>query len=428
MTLLIFVLLFVLIGLNIPIFVALASTAFIIFALFSKIPLDILPQRMFAGVEGMALLAIPFFMLAAQIMGQGGVTARLIRFAKTLVGHLPGGLGICGVLSCLFFAAITGSTASTVVAVGGIMFPALVEAGYGQRFAVGLVTCSALLGMIIPPSNAMIIYGTITKVSVGALFMSGFGAGLVFVGLYSAWCVFYAKRKHIPLEPRAGLGEIAAAAKSAGWGLGFPAIILGGIYTGVFTPTESAAVAVAYSMFITVIIHRELSLNELWRICCDTGMVAARILIMVAAATLFSWLLTVENVTTQLVAPIVSLNPPPWAVLLFANGFMLLAGMFIDVFSNILIFTPLMSPLLHAAGISELHFGVIASVNADMGNITPPFGLNLFIASGAFGLSYFTVLRAVLPWLCLALACLAIITYIPQVSLWLPSLLYPGAM
>ncbi|WP_419779909.1 TRAP transporter large permease [Maridesulfovibrio sp.] len=426
MTALIFVLLLILIGLNIPIFIALAGTAFVIFALFTNMPLDILPQRMFAGVEGMALLAIPFYMLAASIMGKGGVTARLIRFASTLVGHLPGGLGICAVLSSLFFAAITGSTASTVVAIGGILYPALREAGYDKNFSLGLVTSSALLGMIIPPSNAMIIYGSITKVSVGALFMAGIGAGLVFVSVYSGWCVLYAKRNGLRLAPKARLDEIIQAGREAGWGLGFPAIILGGIYSGVFTPTESAAVAVAYAMFITMAIHRELSIKELWDICCETGNVSARILIMVAAATLFSWLLTVENITTQLVAPVMALEPPPWAVLMFANGFMLISGMFIDVFSNILIFTPLMKPLLHSAGISELHFGIIASVNADMGNITPPFGLNLFIASGAFGVSYFRMVKAILPWLGLAIFCLGIITYIPEISLWLPGVLYPG--
>lgn len=425
MTILVFLLLIALIGLNVPIFISLAGTAFVIFAVFTPMPLDILPQRMFAGVEGMALLAIPFFMLAAGIMGKGGVTTRLIRFASSLVGHLPGGLGICAVLSSLFFAAITGSTASTVVAVGGIIYPALVEAGYGKEFSLGLVTCSALLGMIIPPSNAMIIYGSITKVSVGALFMSGFGAGLIFVTVYSAWCVIYAKRNTIALAPRSSLSDVLSAGKDASWGLGFPGIILGGIYSGIFTPTESAVVAVVYAMFITMVVHRELTLSELWDICCDTGMVSARILIMVAAATLFSWLLTVENITTQLVAPIVAMEPPSWAVLFFANTFMLISGMFIDVFSNILIFTPLMKPLLHTAGISELHFGVIASVNADMGNVTPPFGLNLFIASGAFGASYFTVVRSVLPWLGLAILCLAIITYFPAICLWLPSLLYP---
>ncbi len=426
MTALIFILLFLCIAGNLPIFVSLGIVSFSIFHFYTAIPLDILPQRMFAGVESMALQSIPFFILAANLMSKGGVTSRLVAFANTLVGHLPGGLAICTVLSCLFFAAITGSTASTVVAVGGILYPALVEAGYGERFSVGLVTCSALLGMIIPPSNAMIIYGSISKVSVGALFMSGFGAGLVFVVFYSLRCYGYAKRRKIPLNPRAGRREMLAAARRSAWGLGVPVIILGGIYSGVFTPTESAAVAVGYTLLVTVIVYRSLGLGEIWSVCLETALTSARILIMVAAATLFSWLLTIQGVTQSLVAPIIALSPPPWTVLLFANVVMLVAGMFIDVFSNILIFSPLLFPMLSGACVSELHFGIVASVNADMGNITPPFGLNIFIAGGAFGKSYVEVVRGVLPWLLIALVSLAVITYIPEISLWLPSRLYPG--
>lgn len=428
MTAIIFLLLFVLIGLNVPIFVSLACTAFMVFAFFTEMPLQILPQRMFAGVEGMAILAIPFFMFAAQIMSRGGLTLRLVRFAESIVGHLPGGLGICAIFSCLFFAAITGSTASTIVAVGGIIYPALVKAGYGERFSLGLVTCSALLGMIVPPSNAMIIYGSISRVSIGALFMSGLGAGLVFVLIYSAWSVAYAKKYNIPVLPKTSFKEKYNAFTSAGWALGFPLVILGGIYSGIFTPTESAAVSVAYAIFVTMVIYKELSFSALWETCCDTAMISAKILIMVAAATLFSWLLTVENITSQLVAPIAAMNLPSWALLLISNVVMLSAGMFIDVFSNILIFCPLLTPLIQDAGVSPLHFGIIATINADLGNITPPFGLNLFIASGLFAKSYFYVVRAVFPWFCLALVCLGIITYIPIISLWLPKLLYPGTM
>ncbi|CAG35916.1 TRAP transporter large permease [Desulfotalea psychrophila] len=427
MTLFIFVCAFLLIGLNTPIFISLACTTFVVFALFTNMPLGILPQRMFAGVDNMALIAIPYFIFAAQIMSKGGLTVRLIKFAQTLVGHLPGGLGICAVLSCLFFAAISGSTASTVVAVGSIIYPALLKAGYGEKFSLGLVTCSALLGMVIPPSNAMIIYGSISRVSIGALFLSGFGAGMVFVCVYSAWCVYHAYKTKVPLQQRATLREITLAAKDAGWSLGFPLVILGGIYSGVFTSTESAVVSVAYAILVAMVIYRELKPQEIWVIACETGLASAKILIMVAAATLFSWLLTVENITTQLIEPIKALDLPWWSILFINNVIMLFAGMFIDVFSNILIFCPLMTPLIQEAGISTLHFGLIASVNADMGNITPPFGLNLFIASGVFGVSYFTIVRAVLPWLCLALLCLMIITYVPQISLWLPSIIYPGS-
>jgi C4-dicarboxylate transporter DctM subunit len=310
MTALVFSLLAVFLASSMPIFMALALVAFIIFSLHSSIPLEILPQRMFAGVEGFALMAIPFFIFAANIMGRGGVTSRLVRFVNTLVGHFPGGLGICTVMTCLLFGAITGSSASTVVAVGGILYPALVNSGYDSRFALGVVTCSALLGMIIPPSNAMIIYGSVSKVSVGALFMAGFGAGLVFALNYALYCYFYAKRKKLPLQPRATWREVIQAGKEALWGLGIPFIILGGIYLGIFTPTESAAVAVAYAMFVTLFVYRELSLKEIWQIGLDSAMATARVLIMVAAATLFSWLLTVQGITAGIVEPVVAMKPP----------------------------------------------------------------------------------------------------------------------
>lgn len=426
MTALVFSLLAVFLASSMPIFMALALVAFIIFSLYSSIPLEILPQRMFAGVEGFALMAIPFFIFAANIMGRGGITSRLIRFVNTLVGHFPGGLGICTVVTCLLFGAITGSSASTVVAVGGILYPALLKSGYDSRFALGVVTCSALLGMIIPPSNAMIIYGSVSKVSVGALFMAGFGAGVVFAFNYALYCYFYAKRKNLPLQPRATRREVVQAGKEALWGLGIPFIILGGIYSGVFTPTESAAVAVAYAMFVTLFVYRELSFKEIWQIGLDSAMATARVLIMVAAATLFSWLLTVQGITAGIVEPVVAMKPPYWAVLAFANLSMLIAGMFVDVFSNILILTPLLLRLMGPVGVSELHFGIVATVNSDMGNITPPFGLNLFVASGAFRKSYLDVVRAVLPWLLIAIFNLLIITYVPDLSLWLPRQLYPA--
>jgi len=426
MTAQVFFLLGLFLASSIPIFISLALVAFIVFFAHGSIPLEILPQRMFAGVEGFALLAIPFFIFAADLMGRGGVTSRLVRFVNTLVGHFPGGLAICAVMTCLLFGAITGSSASTVVAVGGILYPALLKSGYDSRFALGVVTCSALLGMIIPPSNAMIIYGSVSKVSVGALFMAGFGAGILFAFNYAVYCYVYAKKKKIALQPRAGWNEIKTAAKDAIWGLGIPFIILGGIYSGVFTPTESAAVAVAYAMFVTRFIYRELSFKDIWQISLESGIITARVLIMVSAATLFSWLLTVQGITSSIVEPVVARNPSYWAVLAFSNLCMLVAGMFVDVFSNILILSPLLLRMTENVGISELHFGIVATVNSDMGNITPPFGLNLFVASGAFRKSYAEVVLAVLPWLTIAIISLMMITYIPEVSLWLPRQLYPG--
>ena len=412
--------------LTLPMFIVLIGTAFVVFTLTTSIPLSILPQRVFAGLESFPLLAIPFFIFAANIMGTGGLSARLIAFIQTLVGHLPGGLGVTVVLTCVLFGAITGSSASTIVAVGGLLYPALVAGGYSQRFALGVLTSSALMGMIIPPSNAMIVFGAIANVSIGALFMSGIGAGLVFALIYSAYCMAWATVNGVPRRRRASLREIGAAARHVTWGIGMPIIILGGIYGGVFTATEAAAVAVGYAAFVCTVIYRQLTLAKLWEVAIDSALASARILIMVGAASLFSWLLTITGITREVVEPLAAVRDSPAQVLFLVNLLALVAGMFIDVFSNLLILVPILLGTVTAAGISGVHFGIVMTVNVDIGNITPPFGLNLFVASGTFDKPYMTVVAAVLPWLGLALLSLAIITYVPDISLWLPRQLYPG--
>src|SRR5262245_4609706 len=241
--------------LTLPMFMVLIGTSFLVLWLTSGIPLSILPQRVFAGLESFPLLAIPYFILAANIMAQGGLSSRLIAFVQTLVGHVHGGLAMTVVLTCVIFGAITGSSASTIVAVGGILYPALIKAGYPERFALGVVTASALIGMIIPPSNAMIVFGSVANVSIGALFMSGIGAGLTFAAVYGAYCYGWALSNNFPRSRRATLNEIWAAAREVLWGIGMPVIILGGIYGGVFTATEAAAVSVIYATFVCMVIY-----------------------------------------------------------------------------------------------------------------------------------------------------------------------------
>ena len=412
--------------LTVPMFIVLTGASFIAVAATTPIPLSILPQRMFAGLESFPLLAIPFFILAANIMGKGGLSARIVAFIRSLVGHVSGGLGITTVATCALFGAITGSSASTIVAVGGILYPALLQAGYPQRFALGLVTSSALLGMIIPPSNAMIVYGAVAGASIGALFMSGIGAGAVFSVVYGTYCYAWAKAGGLPSSPRASLAEVWRRLRDVSWGLGMPLIILGGIYGGVFTATEAAAVSVVYAAFVCTAVYRQLDLAGLWEVCLESALASARILIMVGAASVFSWLLTVTGLTAAIAEPFAGLRESPRLVLLIANLLFLVGGMFIDVFSNILILTPILIGTVASSGIGLVHFGIVTSVNVDIGNITPPFGLNLFVASGSFDKSYATVVRAVLPWLGLALLSLAIITYVPSLSLWLPQQLYPN--
>jgi len=410
---------------SVPIFIVFAGTAFVTLGLTTSIPLSILPQRIFAGLESFTLLAIPFFFLAAQIMSRGGLSERMINFVQTLVGHLPGGLGMTVVLTCMLFGSITGSSASTIIAVGTILVPALVAAGYSTRFAIGSVTCSALIGMLIPPSNAMIIYGAVANVSIGALFMSGVGAGMLFTVAYCIYCVSYAQIAGIPRSTRASFAQIAGAMREVVWGLGLPIVILGGIYGGIFTATEAAVVAVFYAAFVGVVIYRQIDLADLWDICIESGIASARVLVLVAAASLFSWLMTISGTTGMAAKPLLSLSDYPTLFMLSANLISLVTGMFVDVYSNILILVPIILGPAMSAGINPTHLGIVTTVNVDIGNITPPFGLNLFVAAAAFGQSYFTIVRAVLPWLLIAIICLLVITFVPSISMWLPNRLYP---
>src|SRR5258706_1814292 len=381
--------------LTLPMFMVLIGTSFLVLWLTSGIPLSILPQRVFAGLESFPMLEIPYFILAANIMGQGGLSTRLIAFVQTLIGHVAGGLAMTVVMTRVIFRAITGSSASTIGAVGGLLFPALIKAGYPERFALGVVTASALIGMIIPPSNAMIVFGSVANVPIGALFMSGVGAGLVFAAVYGTYCYGWAVYHGLPRSPRATLPEIRRAAREVLWGIGMPVIILGGIYGGVFTATEAAAVSVVYAAFVCMVIYRQLDLAGLWQVCIDSALASARVLILVGAASLFSWLLTVTGTTQAIVAPLAGLKDSPVLLLLFANVTLLIAGMFVDVFSNLLILIPILLGPVTAAGVGGVHFGIIATVNSDIGNITPPFGLNLFVSSGAFDKPYLTHVRGV---------------------------------
>ena len=424
--LLTFSLLLVGLGLSLPMFVVLTGTSFLVFAVTTSIPLSILPQRVFAGLESFPLLAIPFFILAANIMSQGGLSERIVTFIRAFVGHLPGGLAVTVVVTCMLFGAITGSSASTIIAVGGLLFPALVKAGYPERFALGLVTCSALIGMIIPPSNAMIVYGSVANTSIGALFMSGIGAGLLFSLVYAIYCVTWAITHKVPKDKRSNLKEILEATRRVLWGVGMPVIILGGLYGGVFTATEAAAVSVVYAILVSMIVYRQVNFVKLWKICEESALSSARILVMVGAASLFSYLLTVTGITVAVSEPLRSLENSPNLLLLAANIMFLIGGMFLDIFSNILIFVPIMLGVITSAGIGSVHFGIITSVNVDIGNITPPFGLNLFVSSGTFNKPYVVVMRACLPWLGLAIISLLLITYFPVISLWLPQQMYPG--
>ncbi|KAA0010269.1 TRAP transporter large permease [Billgrantia pellis] len=410
--------------LGLPIFAALAFSVFIAIEFFGTTSAVIVPMRMFTGMNNFSLMAIPFFILAAELMRIGGLSDRLINLAKALVGWVPGGLAAATVLSCLFFGSISGSSPATVVAIGTIMFPALVAAGYSKSFAIGLIATAGTLGPIVPPSIALIIYGSVTGTSVGRLFAAGLFPAILIASLLIAYCIVYASLKGYARSSFPTLAEIGHAFKDAAWGLGLPFILLGGIYSGVFTPTESAAVACAYGLFVGMVVYRTIKVPELIGTLRSSGLTSATLLLITAGASAFSWILAITGTPTQLASQVLSLTDDPIQVMGLFNVVMIVAGFFLDSASAIIVLSPLLQPIAAQVGVDPVHFGVITLVNFSVGMITPPVGLNLFVAMAISKMSLQEVFKACLPLIGLMILALVIITYVPWISTWLPSLIY----
>ncbi|MDR5905727.1 TRAP transporter large permease [Franzmannia qiaohouensis] len=410
--------------LGLPIFAALAFAVFLAIQFFGTTDPIIVPMRMFTGMNNFSLMAIPFFILAAELMRIGGLSGRLIELAKALVGWVPGGLAAATVLSCLLFGAISGSSPATVVAIGSIMFPALVAAGYDKRFAIGLIATAGTLGPIVPPSIALIIYGSVTGTSVGRLFAAGLIPALLIASLLIAYCIIYASLKGYPRAPFPTLKEIIAAFRSSAWGLGLPFILLGGIYSGIFTPTESAAVACMYGLFVGMVIYRTIGWRDLLGTLRSSGLTSATLLLITAGASAFSWLLAITGTPTQLANQVLSLTDDPIQVMALFNVVMIVAGFFLDSASAIIVLSPLLEPIAGRVGVDSVHFGVITLVNFSVGMITPPVGLNLFVAMAISRMSLVEVFKACLPLIVMMFIALIILTYVPFLSTWLPSLIY----
>ncbi len=419
-----FVMLFVLLIMSVPIFIALTASTLISFAIFSDMPLVVVIQRLYGGIDRFALMAIPFFILAANAMKTGGIARRILRLANVLVGGYNGGLALTVVVGCLFFGALAGSAPATIVAIGAILYPSLIEKKYGQSFSVGLVTSSASIALLIPPSLTMIVYGAVTGASVGALFIAGFGAGIIFAIPFLIYSWWYARKNNIQLEEGTTWSEKFTAFKEASWGLGVPVIIIGGIYGGIFTPTEAAAVSAVYAIFVGLFVYRELSLKELYQVGVDSGQTTALIMVMIAGAMAFSWILTVQQIPQSLSREILNLTSSPLGILMLMNVIMLVAGMFVDGTAFILILAPLFMPVAAQIGVDTVHLGIIMVANACIGMYTPPFGLNLFVGSSISKLPYSKVVLGIWPFIALSLIGLVIITYFPGIYMWLPDLVY----
>jgi C4-dicarboxylate transporter, DctM subunit len=413
----------VLLLLGVPIAIAIALSTFVAI-LQAGVPIDTLARSMFSGVDSFSLMAIPFFVFAGDLMLAGGTSKRLIDFTKKWVGWTTGGLPIAGVLSSMFFAALSGSSPATVAAIGGIMIPSLKQARFSEKFSVGLMTAAGSLGIIIPPSITFLVYGSVAEVSIGKLFIAGILPG-IFIGLVLmvVGYIIAKKQGHTP-DPRPTGKELWKSTTSAIWGILMPIIVLGGIYFGVFTPTEAAAVAIVYSMIVGFFIYKELTVKTLFVVTKRSIVTSAMIMLVISASKVFSWYLTYEQIPSTVAGKMLEFASTPIVFLIIVNIILLIVGMFMDSSAAVLILVPLFLPVVLEMGIDPIHFGVIMIVNLAIGMLTPPFGLNLFVASGISKMSLAGVTKGTLPFIAVLIVALLVITYVPQLSLYLAEFVY----
>lgn len=419
MTLLIlFGCLILLLVLGIPIGISIALSALLTIFYTGSVPLEYFAQGLITSVDSFPLLAVPLFILAGDIMGKGGLSERLIKVADALVGHKTGGLGIAAVITCMFFAAISGSGPATVAAIGTMMIPAMINEGYDKRFATAIVCAAGCVGVIIPPSIPMVMYGVTGSQSIGKLFIAGIIPGII-IGIALMLVVYIiAKKRGYKGTEKSSFKEFLKAAWDAKWALFVPIIILGGIYGGIFTPTEAAGVAVVYGLIIALFVYKNLKWKELPKLLIDTGVTTAAIMLIVGTATAFGKILTVEQIPRQITEGLLSVSENPVVIILMINILLLIVGCFMDTTAAIVILTPLLLPVALNLGIDPIHFGIIMVVNLAIGFITPPFGVNLFVGSGIAELSIWEIVKQIIPFLIALLICLLLIVFIPQISLF----------
>jgi C4-dicarboxylate transporter DctM subunit len=423
-TLFLFAALFALMILGLPISVALGLASVTTILLFAQDSLASLALKFYATMELYTLLAIPFFILGGAFMTTGGVAKRMIAFAVACVGHTYGGLAIASVIACMLFAAVSGSSPATVVAVGSIVIAGMVRNGYTKEFAAGVICNAGTLGILIPPSIVMVVYGAATETSVGRLFMAGVFPGLL-LGSMLILAVYVAARVlDLPRQPKASWAERLRTGRQAIWGLMLIFIILGGIYGGIFTPTEAAAVAAVYAFLVAVFVYKDMSLIQIPHVVLEAGKTTVMLMFIIANAFLFAHVLTTERIPQAIAETIVAWGLEPWMFLIVVNVLLLIAGNFMEPSAIILILAPILFPIAMKLGIDPVHLGIIMVVNMEIGMITPPVGLNLFVTSGITGMTIMQVVRAALPWLSILLVFLIIVTYVPIISTFLPDLLF----
>ena len=422
----IFVLLVLLMLTGMPISIALGLTVLAFLFTMTSIPIEIVSQRLFTGLDSFSIMAIPFFILTGTFLTHGGVARRMIRFGAALVGHLPGGLAMAGIFACALFAAVSGSSVATVAAIGSILMPAMERAGYPKRFGVGAIGTAGALGILVPPSIVMVIYSVSTNTSVGKMFIAGIVPGLLLAALLMGITWVIARRNNYPRMKRASLHEIWVAFREAVWGLLLIIIVVGGIYAGLFTPTEAAAVAAVYAFVVVVYVYKALRLRDVGRALLSAANLSAMLLYIITNAVLFSFLLTSENIPQAMAQWIVDQHLAVWTFLLACNVMLLVAGNFMDPSSIVLLLAPLLFPVAMKLGVDPIHFGIMMMINMEVGLLHPPVGLNLYVSSGISKLGLTETTKAFAPWLVVMVAYLLLITYVPAIVQWLPGLVYAG--
>jgi C4-dicarboxylate transporter DctM subunit len=419
----IFVLLLVLMLTGMPISISLGLTVLTFLFGFTHVPLESVALKLFTGIEKFEIMAIPFFILAGNFLTHGGVARRMINFASSMVGHWYGGLGLAGVLACALFAAVSGSSPATVVAIGSILMPAMVKAGFPKSFGAGVITTSGALGILIPPSIVMVMYSVATNTSVGALFMAGVVPGIALAGVLGGVTWYRARKFNYPRLPKATWGERFKAFKTSAWGLLLIVIVMGGIYTGLFTPTEAAAMSAVYAFVVAVFVYKDMKLKDVPRVLLNSANMSAMLLYIITNAVLFSFIMTNENIPQALANWMLGNGLGVVSFLLAVNVMLLLAGNFMEPSSIVLIFAPILFPVAMKLGIDPVHFGIIMVVNMEVGMCHPPVGLNLYVASGITKMGITELTVAVWPWLLSMLGFLVLVTYWPGLSTWFPRML-----
>ena len=412
-----------LLALGFPFFLVLLSTATVVLLLFGAVPPTALHQVMFSSIDKFALLAVPFFIFAGDLMGRGGVSRRLVRWVTSMMGGVRGARPFTALGTTAVFSAVSGSTAATVAAVGSLTYTRLREAGYSSRFSSGLLVSSAAMDNLIPPSIGFILYGISSETSIVKLFAAGIVPGLVLAAVFALAILWIVRRSSEGRGEPFRWAEFWAATRDGVWSILAPVAVLGGIYAGVFSPTEAAGIACIYAMLVVGLVYREMGWSDILQSAGRSMFLTAQVFVIVAAGGVFAWLLTVNDVPQGLVRSVLALEMPPWAVLLAINVLLLFVGMFLDTASSILVLTPLLAPLAKALGVDPVHFGVIVVMNLSIGTFTPPFGINLFVGQAVFKLPLSVIYPGIWPFLVAALFALALVTYLPGLSLGLPRLM-----